>query len=50
MSAAVLSAVTSRLRREGRLAGAGRPGPGLAERPPLASLLALEGAGAGAGG
>ena len=50
MSAAVLSAVTTRLRREGRLAGEGPPPPGLVERPPLASLLAVEGAGAGAGG
>ncbi|MEA2195249.1 MAG: glucosyl-3-phosphoglycerate synthase [Solirubrobacteraceae bacterium] len=43
MADAVLAAVTARLRREGRLAGDGR-GPELRERPPLASLRALEGA------
>ena len=42
MAAAVLAAVTSRLRREGRLAAgdAGEP-PELLERPPLAELRAL---------
>ncbi|HEY1539235.1 MAG TPA: glucosyl-3-phosphoglycerate synthase [Solirubrobacteraceae bacterium] len=42
MSAAVLAAVTSRLRREGRLIGAGRDE--LIERPALAELRALRGA------
>ena len=43
MSAAVLAAVTCRLRREGRLAAgaASYEGPELLERPPLAELRAL---------
>ena len=42
MSAAVLAAVTSRLRRAGRLdAGTGAEGPELLERPALAELRAL---------
>ncbi|MEA2220721.1 MAG: glucosyl-3-phosphoglycerate synthase [Solirubrobacteraceae bacterium] len=43
MSAAVLAAVTSRLQREGRLVGP--PAGELLERPPLAELRALRGAG-----
>jgi glucosyl-3-phosphoglycerate synthase len=43
MSAAVLAAVTSRLRREGRLLDAA--GDELLERPPFAELRALRGAG-----
>ncbi len=43
MSAAVLAAVTSRLRREGRLLGVA--GDELLERPSLAELRALRGAG-----
>ena len=42
MSAAVLAAVSRRLRREGRLTGVGCEGIELTERPPLASLRALE--------
>ena len=49
-SAAVLAAVTSRLRREGRLAGDGGAREQLAERPPLAALRAVEGAGMAASG
>jgi len=45
MAAAVLGAVTSRLRREGRLAGDTEGCDGAVERPPLAELRAL-----GAGG
>ena len=45
MAAAVLSAVTSRLRREGRLRDGERDGAGLLERPPLESLCALRRAG-----
>ena len=42
MADAVLAAVTSRLRREGRLALADAPGPDEPhERPPLAALRAL---------
>ena len=42
MAAAVLAAVTSRLRREGRLdASTGAEGPELLERPALAELRAL---------
>jgi glucosyl-3-phosphoglycerate synthase len=44
MAAAVLGAVTSRLRREGRLTGEQR-GDALRERPPLAELRALRLAG-----
>jgi glucosyl-3-phosphoglycerate synthase len=43
MSAAVLAAVTSRLRREGRLVGSG--GGEVLERPALAELRALRGPG-----
>ena len=42
MSAAVLAAVSRRLRREGRLTAAARGAVALTERPPLASLRALE--------
>ena len=42
MSAAVLAAVSRRLRREGRLTAAARGTVGLTERPPMASLRALE--------
>ena len=42
MAAAVLAAVTSRLRREGRLPGPHDPRAELVERPPLAALRALE--------
>jgi glucosyl-3-phosphoglycerate synthase len=42
MSAAVLAAVTRRLQREGRLAGGGWDAAAPPERPPLASLRALE--------
>ena len=41
MAAAVLGAVTSRLRREGRLAGEAESCQGAVERPPLAELRAL---------
>ena len=51
MAAAVLGAVTCRLRREGRLTtGGGEPHPEIAERPPLAALRALEGAAQGRAG
>lgn len=43
MAAAVLAAVTSRLQREGRMLG--EPAVELLERPPLAELRALRGAG-----
>jgi glucosyl-3-phosphoglycerate synthase len=39
MSAAVLSAVLTRLREEGRIAGENAGGPAAVERPPLASLV-----------
>ncbi len=42
MAAAVLGAVTSRLRREGRLLDDGDAGSGLPERPALAQLRALQ--------
>ena len=45
MADAVLAAVTSRLRREGRLTAAGSPADGLLDRPPLAELRALRDAG-----
>jgi len=41
MAAAVLAAIMSRLRREGRLGGAASDGPALIERPALAELRAL---------
>ena len=45
MAGAVLAAVTTRLRREGRLADDGMPAIEVLERPPLAELRALRGAG-----
>ena len=44
MADAVLGAVTRRLRREGRLAGARAPGHGIPERPPLAAVRAFDAA------
>ena len=41
MADAVLAAVTSRLRREGRLLDGAGAGAALLERPPLAELRAL---------
>ncbi len=45
MAGAVLGAVTSRLRREGRLAGESNGCDGAVERPPLVELRALRAAG-----